>query len=370
MPITTPPTAPPFRAGNGPSASRQFECVIDRSGNIHMAAGTVVNARQGQVFNVADKAVAGARQARPDQDGARTFAGPRASVFLGGNGRNIKATTSGGTLVPVGLFKPTIPDTFEGTFAEGKTIIFNAGAGTARITDGTIDLATGTGFTIAPVGTFNSTSAGATAYNGGAAFTVTTTLETGGSVPGCLVSATSSLIDSDEFTAVSVQEYEGNALSGWFLTIDDAGVGLINDGSSDVAERASGPPDDPSGVYVSTTYGATTWGDDETEFTMHVQVLSSVPVEGWVYCSVTESAPGVIASVSGPFFAASVPDNARPVFYVPIAYSDGDGNLQQFQEGAIQWGGFETIPWVTITSADFLALDPPDTETIYDIYDP
>jgi len=373
MPIITPPAALDNRSASGPAPSRQFECSIDKDGNIYMAAGSVLNPKHGQVFTIADLAISSARPALPNLNGERSFLGPRPVVFLGGNGRNISATTTGGTLVPVGIFRPTVPDTFEGTFANGFSIVFDAGTGDAAITDGTIDVATGSGFTLAPVGTFSSTAAGETAYNGGSPFTITTDTETGGAIPGCLVNATTSLIAADEFTATDTQHFTGATLTGWVLVIAGDGSAVINDGTDDVASRASGLAYDPAGSYISTSYGAATWGDDGEAFTIYVQGLSAFPVEGWVYCQITESAPGEISGVTGPFFGASVPDNAGDNFFVPIAYSDGLGGLQQLHEGSIHWsgggGGGSGITWVTLTSAEYLALDPPDADTIYDIND-
>lgn len=350
---------------------KPFECSVDRWGNITMAAGKVLNLRQGQSFTVADRAVESARQALPNLNGRRSFLGRGKEIFLGGSGRNITMETTGGTSCPVGYFRPTVDDEWQGTLFPGCVLSFNPGTGAAALNDGTADVATGSGMTTAPVGSLTLTSYGRTNYNGGTAATITTDWEGGAAIPGCSINPTTSGIAPDTLTATGAQTFEADTLTGWTLTISSDGSAVINDGTDDVAERAAGAlPYDAAGSYTSTPAGAAAYGDDGADFTIYVQGLATVPLEGWVYVHILESAPGVISTVSGPFFAPTAPTNADPDFYVPIAYSDGAGNLEQIQEGAIQWGGGgESLPLVTISSEDFLALDPPDDDTIYDVYD-
>jgi hypothetical protein len=334
-----------------------------------MAAGSVVNVRQGQVFTIADRAIETAKQALPDLNGRRSFLGENKQVFLGGSGRNLKAETTGGTLVPVGYFSPTLHDTWQGTLFPGVTITFDPGTGEAIMSDGTDNIAAATGCTIVPTGTFTSLPAGETNYNGGDSFEITVDWEGSTTIPGCSMNATTSLIAADTFTASTPQHYDADTTTGWTIVVNNDGSAALNDGTNDVATRTAGLNYDPAGNFSSTTYGAATWGDGGADFTVYVQTLSKVPKAGWVYCKVIESAPGTIASVAGPFFAASVPSNSGANHYVPIAYSDGAGNLTQYQEGPIQWSSFETIPWVMLTAAEYLALGTPDANTIYDISD-
>ena len=44
-----------------------------------------------------------------------------------------------------------------------------------------------------------------------------------------------------------------------------------------------------------------------------------------------------VAAVTGPFFASSLPANSATEVSVPIAYSDGAGNVTQIQLGPIIW---------------------------------
>lgn len=340
-----------------------------------MAEGSVVNVRQNQVFKVGGRAVRTGAQAVPDLNGRRSFIGGNAEVFLGGSGRNVKAESTGGTSVPVGYFAPTVDNVWDGTLFPGARIIYDDGDGSGVITDGVDDIATAaaSSFTIAPVGTFNSTSYGATNYNGGVAFTVTTEWEGGGTIPGCAMNPAGGTITPDTFTAATTQLYNSDTLTGWTVVVNNDGTAAINDGTDDVVTRADGLAYDPAGTYTSTPYGAATYGEDGAAFTVYVQGLSAVPVEGWVFVQITEATPGVIDSVAGPFFATAVPSNSGLDYYVPIAYSDGAGNLTQFQEGPIQWGvvfvEVMELPFVTLSEADFLALSPPDEDTIYDVYD-
>jgi hypothetical protein len=134
----------------------------------------------------------------------------------------------------------------------------------------------------------------------------------------------------------------------------------------------------PEGTFNSTTYGNTLNGG--TPFTLITTWEGGLngggyplPGDVWVEVTETSAGSGEVASVSGMKFGDSMPSASGAMTPVLIAESDGSGGLVQYQEGPIIWagggGGGEAIPWVTLTSAEYLALDPPDEDTIYDIND-
>jgi hypothetical protein len=347
-----------------------FSVYQTRDGDLVMSSGWLLATRAGVQIQIGGP---GATLLSNGEFGA-TWTPQPGSIFVGGSGRNLVIADVDGSDLPPGFLRPGIDGEWSGLFNSDLKVIFDEGDGSAVINDGTNDVATApaASFTTAPVGTFTSTTYGEDEYNGGDPFTVTTDWEGGAPIPGAMLEATTSLIDPDTLTATTTQAYEGDVLTGWTLTIAGDGSALISDGTDDVAERAAGDLlSDPTGVYASTVYGAATWGDSGADFTILINRSVASPIEGWIYLKVTESAPGEPSTVEGPFFTTAMPTNADPIYYVPIAYSDGAGGIDQVQEGAILWaggGGGSSI--VQIGLADFEALSPPDPDTLYAITGP
>lgn len=373
MPITpsTAVAAAGAFVGTGGSG-KMFSVYQTRDGDLVMSSGWLIAIRAGVQLQVG---TSGATTLGTGTFGD-TWTPQPGSIFVGGSGRNLVIADVDGSDLPGGFLRPGVDGEWSGVLQPDLKVIWDEGDGSGVITDGTNNVATApaASFTFAPVGTFTATTYGEDEYNGGDPFTVTTDWEGGAPIPGATLEATTSLIDPDTLTATTTQAYDADTLIGWTLTIAGDGSAVISDGTDDVAERPAGDLlSDPTGVYASTTYGAANYGDSGDPFTILVNRATAAPLEGWIYLKVTESAPGVPSAVDGPFFATALPANADPIYYVPIAYSDGAGGIDQIQEGAILWGGGggagESIPWVTISSADYLALDPPDPDTIYDIDD-
>lgn len=90
-----------------------------------------------------------------------------------------------------------------------------------------------------------------------------------------------------------------------------------------------------------------------------------VTVAGYVYLEIVTTA-GVLSEVNGPFFAAALPEATSDHFYVPIVHSDGTGKLKPIHEGTLIWWGV-SVSFVEMTEEDYLALDPPDSGTYYDV---
>lgn len=102
-----------------------------------------------------------------------------------------------------------------------------------------------------------------------------------------------------------------------------------------------------------------------------VKAYRRAPAAGVVYVKITEGG-GLVSAVDGHFFAAELPTATGADKYFPIAISDGTGALKQIHSGPLVWsigGGGSSAPFTEITEDDFLALDPPDADTYYDITD-
>ena len=351
---------------------KQWECSIDREGNIRVASGNVIAQGGTQIIRVQKWVSEPGAQAFLDyRSERRTFLGNRPEIFIGGNGRNLRVTTTGGTLVPQGYFKPTATAEFRGLLFPDFRVVLNGG-GDAEVNDGTDVVATAAGpFTLVPEGTFTATTYGEDEYNGGSPFTLSTAWEGGAPIPNVDVPAIGTA-PAQIFAAVSPGNWIGATDADWTLSIDDAGEASISYLTAVIAVRASGDLTDPSGLYLSTPTGAEDFNDEEP-FELPVFLVPALPKAGYVFITIeVDTNPAVIVSVSQPRHAAALPENSGSTYYVPIAWTDGQGYLEQIQEGPIFWapstGGGVSI--VEIGLADFEALDPPDPDTLYAITGP
>jgi len=121
--------------------------------------------------------------------------------------------------------------------------------------------------------------------------------------------------------------------------ISSAGVATISDHSQVIATRptVAGLEQylDPSGLYEATAYGRNTYNNG-VEFFASVSMNFTPPLELYTYVKAAVTA-GSITGVTGPFSAPTLPANTSGVKIIPISYSDGDGKITQFSEGAILW---------------------------------
>ena len=301
----------------------QFDVAIDNQGNFLVAAGTVVD------LSAATSTTIQLGQTLLSNIGN----GPRLRLvntgglfFVGGNGENMATTgTLSGTAAPIGYFQRTGTETWVDNF--GNTIIGNDAANTAELKIGSDVIATfATAYTTAPVGTFSSTTFGKDTYNGGTAFTLTTTFEGGATASTALVEIFTGTTNDGTYTEASFDTWTN---SGWTI---NSTTGEIDDGTNVVAS-ATPSGRDPTNTYDSTTYGADTYNDGAS-FVMVVSLLGRVPEVGFVYVEIVLSA-GVFSTARGPYFATALPANSATLEVVPIAYSDGAGIITQFVNGAI-----------------------------------
>ncbi len=309
----------------------QFQCTVDSNGNILCNGGYVIDLKAStSAYHIIGGVQTALLTASENNRSSSTAEG----IFLGGGGGNVKSDgTLTVTYAPMGWFSQT--DNEEWTDSVGNKIIADFTAGTAEIVDpsaSTIATFTGT-ITIAPVGTFTATTFGEDIYNGGAPFTLTLTTDGARQESIANVIVTRGTAQDGEYELTDFREWTNTT---WTLTTNTDGTGQINDGTDDVATReADYSPDSPSGVFFSTAYGETTYGDSQP-FRMAVSLSPAFPKLGYVYIEITKSG-STFSDANGPFFATTLPANSSTLEVVPIAYSDGDGRLLQIHEGSIIW---------------------------------
>lgn len=318
--------------------SLPFSVSLDPQGNLYMQDGTIITLGSTTGHFVV-RGVAGLPVTYSIDPSSNL---PISTGFHGGSGQNVIVDPSPlGTLVPDGFFRPTEPNLWGAT--GGITMTFDPGTGGATIDDATGTVATlpSGSATTAPYGTFNSTTYGATTYNGGTAFTVPTTYEGGPTYPtqGAIVNAQGTTIQEGSYARTGWQTWESIDDPNWTITLDGTGAGVVNDGTDDVMTRAAsaGQLYDPtSGGWESTTYGETTYNGG-TFFYGGVVIQRSHPIAGYLFVTLALNANDEVTGVTGPFFDSSLPSNSATEVSVPIAYSDGLGTVTQIQLGPIIW---------------------------------
>lgn len=299
----------------------QFDVIIDGNGNFIVTPGTVVNLTAATTTTVRLSAtllsgIGNGPALRTVDQGA--------PFFVGGSGESMRAVgTLSGTAAPVGYFLRTADQVWIDNFGNNLK-----GFGTsANIEDDTNIIATfASSYTLAPVGTFNSTTYGATNYNGGTAFTLTTSWEGGATASTALVEVFSGTAQAGTYTEATFSTWTNST---WTI---NSSTGQISDGT-DVVASATSIGRDPTNIYDSTTYGANTYNLG-LPFTMSVRFLGRMPKVGYVYVEIV-LASGAFSTARGPFFATALPANSATLEVVPIAYSDGSGIITQFVNGAI-----------------------------------
>lgn len=301
----------------------QFDVSIDNQGNLLVAAGTVVDLSASTTATVR----LGETLLSNIGNGPRLrMVNTGGLFFVGGSGESMGTTgTLSGTAAPIGYFERTGTETWVDNF--GNEIIGDDAANTAEIVIGSDVIATfSSSYTIAPVGTFSSTTFGEDTYNGGTPFTLTTTFEGGATASTVLVEITTGTAQDGIYTEATFDTWTN---TGWTI---NSTTGEIDDGIDVVATAASNGRD-PTNTYDSTAYGATTYNDGAS-FVMLVSLLGRMPKEGFVYVEIVLSG-GVFSTARGPFFATTLPANSATLEVVPIAHSDGGGIITQFVNGAI-----------------------------------
>lgn len=319
-----------------------FQCWVDVRGDILVSDGVVVQPKKGILKRVGGGS--GFSEAGGVTGTLRPMLGAQSASFaVGGSGRTLLATGPAarysGADTPAGRYLPTRP----GRYVFGPFVMAVTGSGTAEITDGSGTVAELTGAAWPPVGVFSSTSYGETTYGplvGGVpqpfALTVTEESAAPNTLPAAEVTILAGTAQGGQYTASDSATYVSAVNSAWGIVVDAGGDGFISDGTAVVAERPSGSDWDPSGRYVATSYGATTYnGGDPWEAV--VALVPANPLAGTVYLQVYEVS-GVLTAVTGPFFGTvPAPSPGTGTYYVPLAEVDGMGGAEQYVLGPIVW---------------------------------
>ena len=317
-----------------------FSAAVDEFGNLYMQEGIVI-ALNGTTtyFTTGGSTNAVALQ---DPTLALMTASRGLGGFYGGSGANVAMDNAIlGTLVPDGFFKPSLPDEWTtGPLA----MVFDPGTGGATISDDTDIIADlpAASATIAPYGTFSSTVYGETTYNGGVPFALDAYYEGSADTwpkrPAVLV-CDDTTVQVGAYTRTGWQSWESDVDPAWTITIDGTGAGEIDDGTNVVLDRAADADriyDVTGAAWISTAYGATTYGSGNT-FYAQIYEGRAYPVAGYLYVILAINGSDECTGVTGPFFAASLPANSATAVSVPIAYSNGAGTVTQIQLGPITW---------------------------------
>ena len=254
-------------------------------------------------------------------------------VFLGGGGGNVNSDgTVTGTLAPVGWFARVDVDKWEDV--HGNEIVADFGAGTAEIVIGTDVIADCASIgTLAPTGTFSSTTFGEDTYNGGTAFTLTLTDDGAQVSSTAVITMNAGTAQEGNYDLTTWHEWTSVDDANFVLTTNTDGTAQISDATDIIAEREAIVADDPSGAYLSTAYGQLTYNND-LPFVADVILNPVSPQSGYIYVELTLSS-GALTGVSELIFGASLPANSSTLEVVPIAYSDGNGGVIQIHEGPI-----------------------------------
>jgi len=111
------------------------------------------------------------------------------------------------------------------------------------------------------------------------------------------------------------------------------GSAELYDGTAVVATIAQTDQLVPIGNYTPTTYGKNTYNFGE-DFEILFSNTNRVTASGWFYIQVNLSGSSV-TSVKGPFFKNFLPNNTSTLKNIPIAYSNGNGTVDQIHEGVL-----------------------------------
>lgn len=321
----------------------QFQCNIDRWGNLWVAGGWVYQlASQNLEESEADPNISlapgGAMPFRPGM----AATGPTTATFIGGSGRLLIATPSmtldnpDAEVAILGFYTPDWVDYWINVANTGTSLEVTS-VTDSMIHDGTNIVAEWASGDDAPLGVYAATTYGKNTYNDGNAFNITITEEiTGGRLPGTVeVEFSSGTAQAGVYSPTGQQAFS-NALTDWTITIDTDGVAEIKYLTNVVATRitpASYTYGDPSGDYESTSYGETNYNGGDP-FTARISQRNLFPRSGYaiVQCNMSS---GDLVSVAKPFFATAIPASTSTETYVPVFKSDGSSIAQQLHTGML-----------------------------------
>jgi hypothetical protein len=303
-----------------------FLCNMDELGNIYVNPGSIIDATQSPTaFFIAGGNV---------EQGATGMGGFRLptiynSVPIGGAGDSLISTsTITETRSPVGCFVRL--SELEWLDQYGNTLTWD-GANDAEIADAT-DVIADMSAAGAPEGTYTLTTYGEDTFNGGSPGTLSLAYDGTAPITICSVGRDYGSAQTGNYTRTGWGAWESDDDPDFTINLQADGTSEISDATDVLALRVAGSTNNPSGTYVATTYGETTYGDGST-FSLFVSFNLAMPITGYGYIELVLSS-GNIASVRGPFFASSLPANSSTLEVVPVCYSNGT-SLVQIQKGAV-----------------------------------
>lgn len=315
-----------------------FQCLSDYNGDIYMVPGyawqpstdTLLELDdQGNTVDYTTGVFAGA-------SGPMLTARPSPTmVFCGGSGRNLELVSTATAVTVPRLLAQDVEDKWlfgskwhiEKTGASTADLVFTTGvpAVVAQLTSGS-----------SPVGTYNSTTTG-TSINGGVAFTVTVDEQLGAFAPQASGDLTvdAGTFPEGSFVASGLWTYDHTTDALATITVDSDGSAVLYYDGVAVATRADGNPLTPGGVYVANATGEDDFNSGDP-WTATIEAFPAPPAVGYVYVKLTLSS-GTISSLTGPFYAATIPAQAGNDYYIPVASISALGVVTQLHTGMILW---------------------------------
>lgn len=191
-------------------------------------------------------------------------------------------------------------------------------------------------------GTLTATAYAETAYNGGSPFTLDIAAESEmPSWPNAAADFTpyAGTAPAAAFLPTEWQASQSEDDPDWTMTTDGDGIGWLSDGIDIVATRAADLSRlyDPSGEWVATPYGETTYNSGDA-WAANVTRRLATPMEGTLYVELTLNGSNEVTAVTDPpIFGSSIPANSSTLKVWIIAESDGAGGIRQVWEGPISW---------------------------------
>ena len=325
----------------------QFQVYRDNLGDLYMRAGWVWQISTGALTGITERGIPVTLlttvgnvlgQPSPSLESLIPATGPLKVITAGGSGRNLILNADDDAVciewkrLPR-VFQPAGVD----TWVSGYWTILKTSASTAELRDQSeviAEMATGT----APFGTYESFESGEFQYNADDPWSVDAIEEPGapGNYPQAQIRADGGDFPIEELLASSDGET-------WTFPVEDAVHVVIDpaDGSAElkystniVATRAAGgDPTSPAGTYTATTYGETEYNSGDP-WTAVIRLLATPPMTGWIYLKLSLSS-GDVSELAGPYFAATIPTDTTYLKHIPIAHSDGLGQLTQYHTGLL-----------------------------------
>jgi len=238
---------------------KQFQLVVDQFGNLLVNKGFVIDLSSSTSAFYELGATEESVLLNNDNNGTRTIDTDRL-FFLGGSGHSMEFTGTLTDSAPLGYYAQE--DEFD--WAKRNFTIVGTPASGAEMSDGTDIVAEIVGaFTVAPTGTWHSTTYGKDTYNGGTVFTLTATYEGASGGGGIYAPAFINAV-FEEFTTEGTFPNIGSATDGFYQFIApdytlayNTGMWELRDSGAVLLDTGGSDPSDPSGVYNDGTYDIT-----------------------------------------------------------------------------------------------------------------